>query len=103
MLILFDHGTPRGLARVLPGHRVRTAKSMGWDRLSNGILLSAAETAGFELQITTDKNLGYQQNLSQRKIAVIVLAISQWPQLKLDVVPVVAAVNSVEPGSYVVV
>lgn len=58
MLILFDHGTPRGLARFLQGHRVRSAKAMGWDRLSNGTLLSAAEEAGFELLVTTDKNLG---------------------------------------------
>jgi hypothetical protein len=45
MLILFDHGAPNGVARVLPAHRVVTAKAAGWDRLSNGALLKAAELA----------------------------------------------------------
>jgi hypothetical protein len=60
MLILFDHGTPRGLARELPGHDVKAAKEMGWDQLSNGDLLSAAEQAGFELLLTTDQRIRYQ-------------------------------------------
>jgi hypothetical protein len=45
MLILFDHGTPKGLIRILPGHTVSTAQSRGWDRLNNGTLLNAAEEA----------------------------------------------------------
>jgi hypothetical protein len=57
MLVLFDHGTPRGLARELPGHEVSTAKSKGWDRLSNGELLKAAEEAGFQVLLTTDGNI----------------------------------------------
>ena len=103
MLILLDHGTPRGLARFLPGHMIRSAKSMGWDKLTNGTLLGVAEAAGFEVLVTTDKNLEYQQNLSQRKIAIVVLGLPQWPQLRLRVEIVVEAVNSAKPGSYVVV
>lgn len=52
MLILFDHGTPRGLARELPGHTVYTAKAMGWEQLNNGDLLRAAEEADFYLLLT---------------------------------------------------
>ena len=63
MLVLFDHGTPKGLARALPGHTIHTAQSKGWDTLSNGALLDAAEEAGFELLLTTDRRIRYQQNL----------------------------------------
>ena len=57
MLILFDHGTPKGLVRALDGHTVHTAQSRGWDTLSNGALLNAAEEAGFELLLTTDRRI----------------------------------------------
>jgi hypothetical protein len=63
MLILFDHGTPRGIVRSLHPHIVKEAKAQGWDTLSNGELLKAAEEAGFDVLLTTDKNLRYQQNL----------------------------------------
>ena len=63
MLVLFDHGTPRGLARLLPEHTVITAKARGWDRLSNGELLKMAEAAAVDLLITTDQKIRYQQTL----------------------------------------
>jgi hypothetical protein len=56
VLILFDHGTPKGLARALSGHTVHTAQSRGWDTLNNGALLNAAEETGFELLLTTDES-----------------------------------------------
>jgi len=74
MLVLFDHGTPRGLARVLSNHTVITAQARGWDRLTNGVLLNAAEEAEFDLLPTTDRRIRYQQNLAGRRIAIIVLA-----------------------------
>jgi hypothetical protein len=57
MLILFDNGTPRGLARFLTGHFVEEARSRGWEELANGELIDVAEQAGFEVMVTTDKNL----------------------------------------------
>jgi hypothetical protein len=57
VLVLFDHGTPKGLARLLAGHTVHTAQSRGWDTLSNGELLNAAENAGFDLLLTTDRRI----------------------------------------------
>ena len=63
MLILFDNGTPRGLARFLTGHAVEEARSRGWEELANGELIDVAEQAGFEVLVTTDKNIQYQQNL----------------------------------------
>jgi hypothetical protein len=63
MLILFDHVTPAGVARVLTEHTVVKAKARGWDRVTNGALLAEAERAGFDLLTTADKNMRYQQNL----------------------------------------
>ena len=71
MLVLFDHGTPNGLASALSGHTVHTAQSRGWDALSNGALLNVAEDAGFELLLTTDQRIRYQQNLKGRRIALV--------------------------------
>jgi hypothetical protein len=61
VLVLFDHGTPKGLARAMSGHTVHTAQAKGWDTLSNGALLNAAEEAEFELLLTTDRRIRYQQ------------------------------------------
>jgi hypothetical protein len=65
MRILFDHGTPSGIASALEGHTITEAMDRGWDQISNGELLRVAEEAGFELLLTTDKNLRYQQNLGR--------------------------------------
>lgn len=100
MRILFDHGTPFPLRLSLTGHSITRTQDMGWDTFSNGELLTAAEQAGFELLLTTDKNIRYQQNLAGRKIALAVLGTSQWPVLRLHVQRVVAAVNAATPGSY---
>jgi len=72
---------------------------MGW--LQNGELLNAAEAAGFDVLVTTDKNMRYQQNLVSRKIAIIVLGKQQWPKVRPHVQLVVAAVNAATPGTYV--
>ena len=101
MRILFDNSTPRGLARFLTGHSVEEARSRGWDGLSNGELMDASERAGFEIIVTTDKNIRYQQNLTSRKIALVVLDHSQWPMVKLVADKIAAAVNVATPGSYV--
>ena len=100
MRILFDHGTPSGIAKALAGHEVTEAIDRGWDRISNGDLLNVAEEAGFELLLTTDKNLIYQQNLSGRKIAIIVLGDSTWPFVRLHLDRVSSAVNAATTGSY---
>ena len=100
MRVLFDHGTPRSIARFLGGHTVTQAKAQGWDRLSNGKLLQAAEEAGFDVLLTTDKNIRYQQNLKARRIAIVVLGNPQRPAVHRYMDRVVAAVNAATPGSY---
>jgi predicted nuclease of predicted toxin-antitoxin system len=101
MLILFDNNTPRGLARFLSGHSVEEARMRGWDQLANGELIAVAEQAGFEVMVTADKNIRYQQNLEARKIALVVLENSQWPMVKQVAEKIAAAVNAARPGSYV--
>jgi hypothetical protein len=70
-------------------------------RSRNGELLAAAEASGFDVLLTTDKNIRYQQDSSQRKIAVVVLGEQQWPRLRPHVRLVVEAVNAAVPGSYI--
>jgi hypothetical protein len=78
-MVLFDNGTPRTLAKhLIDRHTVTEARARGWDRLENGDLLNAAESAGFEVLVTTDKNLTYQQNLASRRIAIVVLGQGRW-------------------------
>ena len=101
MLILFDNGTPRTLARYLIGHHAVTeARARGWEELDNGELLTAAESEGFEVLVTTDKNISYQQNLADRKLAIVVLGQGRWKVIRPHVARVVAAENAATPGSY---
>ncbi|HTR35171.1 MAG TPA: DUF5615 family PIN-like protein [Bryobacteraceae bacterium] len=100
MLILFDHGTPRSIARWLNEHIVVETMARGWDKLSNGELLNAAEEAGFDVLVTTDKNIRYQQNLKGRRLAIIVLGNPERPAVEKHINRIVAAVNASMPGSY---
>jgi hypothetical protein len=100
MLILFDHSTPAPLRYALKGHVIIEAIERGWDRLANGALLDAAQAAGFEVLVTADKNMPYQQNLTGRKISIVVLGNAQWPVLRRYVERVAAAIDAATPGSY---
>jgi hypothetical protein len=100
MLIPFDHVTPRGVARSLKGHTVTKAKDRGWDKLTNGDLLAEAERAGFDVLLTADKNMRYQQNLTGRRIALVVLSTPQWPLVKLHLDKISAIVDAATPGSF---
>lgn len=100
MRVLFDQGTPVPLRLVITHHTVSTAYELGWSTLKNGELLQAAENAGFEVLVTTDTNLKYQQNLATRKIAVIVLTSTSWPRIRAVSDKVVAAIELATVGSY---
>jgi len=71
--ILFDHCVAKPLRKEFPHHEVKTAREMGWQALKNGELLDQAQEAGFEVLLTVDQNLRYQQNLQGRSIAVVVM------------------------------
>jgi len=101
MKILFDQGTPVPLRRHLPRHDVATAAEMDWSQLTNGELLAAATEAGFEVLVTTDQNLRYQQNLTDRKIAVVVLMTASWPRISKQADKVTAAIEGAGSGGYI--
>jgi hypothetical protein len=88
MRILFDQGTPVPLRQFLSSHQVATVYELGWSTLQNGVLISEAESAGFDLLVTTDQNLKYQQNLSERQLAVVVLLTTSWPKIQARVAAV---------------
>jgi hypothetical protein len=100
MRILFDHGTPSGIASVLTEHDVTEARDRGWETLSNGDLLRVAEDDGFHLPLTTDKRIRYQQNLASRRIAIAVLGNSTWRVVRMHLEKIAAAVNQTTPGGY---
>ncbi len=84
----------------LPFHNVETAWERGWSTLSNAELLLAAEKGGFDLLITTDRELRYQQNLEQRRVAVLVLMVANWPALEPRARAIDSIVEEMQPGQY---
>jgi hypothetical protein len=100
MRVLFDQGVPRGLAESLRGHEVTEARKLRWERISNGELLKLAEGAGFDLLLTTDKNVRYQQNLGGRAISIVVLGNSPWWRVRRHLDRIAAVVNEATPGSF---
>ncbi len=100
MKILFDQGTPAPLRHTLAGHTIATAYEMGWATLENGELLSAAE-ASFDALITTDQNLRHQQNLTGRRLAILVLPTASWPVIQLHLSKIAAAVHALRPGDFI--
>ena len=100
MRVLFDNGTPRGVGAALTDHIAVEARAHGWDTLRNGELLDAAEAAGFDVFVTTDRNLRYQQNLAGRKIAIIVLGNGRWRLIRNRLPIIGAAVAAAAPGRF---
>ncbi len=100
MFILFDNNVPRPLRRCLTGHVVRTAYELNWAVLKNGELIQAAERARFNLFVTADQNLEYQQNLRGRVISPLVLGSGRWQFIAPHQDRVVEAVKAAVPGSY---
>ncbi|MCL4785671.1 MAG: hypothetical protein KJ070_02595 [Verrucomicrobia bacterium] len=99
MRILLDQGAPAPLRRALAQHDISTAFEMGWSNLENGDLPRAAE-GRFEVFITTDQNLRYQQNLSGRQLAILVLPTTNWFEIQRHQEEVAAAVNALRPGEF---
>lgn len=100
MRILFDQGTPVPLRSTLAGHVVVTAFELGWHNLTNGDLLRIAESDDFDILVTTDQRLKHQQNLSGRKIAILVLTTTSWPRIRPSVNIVAAAIEALKAGDY---
>lgn len=93
MLILFDP-----LRHAITGHLVVTTAEQGWDRLANGWLLAAAEEAGFDILVTADKGFLYQQDLTGRRIGIVVLSRGNWPDVRASLDQIRDALTAVMPG-----
>lgn len=103
MKVLLDEQLPHRLRTYLGAHEVYTVDYMGWAGLKNGELLRAAEADGFEVFLTGDKNLAYQQNLGERRMAIITLSAIDFDILKPNLSLIVAAIDSAGPGSFLTV
>jgi hypothetical protein len=103
MLVLFDQGTPIGIRQCLLDHNIRTTTEQGWSTLLNGQLLLAAQEAGFNVLLTTDTNLPFQQNLEGRQIAVVILSKNRWNLIRRVLPQIATAIAAAKPGSWTIV
>ena len=101
MRILFDQGTPVPLRDALKDQEISTSYELGWSKLENGDLLDAAEEGGFQVLITTDQNLRYQQDLESRYIAIVVLTTTSWPRIRREILVVANAIEKAADERYV--
>jgi hypothetical protein len=99
MRILFDQGSPVPLRSLQVNHVIETVFELGWSELKNNELLAAAEGT-FDLLITTDQQLRYQQNLAERKLSILVLMTTSWPRIKIHVQEIELAVEQMSVGEY---
>lgn len=101
MRVLFDKNIPIGVWRFLSNHEIRTILEMGWsDQLANGELLKIAEDSGFDLMVTADQNIRYQQNLTGRRLALVVLGSNILPIVHTHGSAIASAIDKATPGSY---
>jgi hypothetical protein len=101
MRIILDESVPQKLRLLIWGdHTVVTTWFQGWSGLANGALLNVAEEAGFELFITADQEMSYQQNLKGRKMALVVLRTNNWASVKAHIAGIMAAIDAATPGIY---
>lgn len=99
--ILFDKNVPVGVRAFLRTHEVSTVVEMGWpDQLENGELLKIAEQSGFDVMVTSDQNIRYQQNLTGRQLALVVLGSNIWPVVRQYDATITANADAATPGSY---
>jgi hypothetical protein len=98
--VLLDENLDRRFRKNLGSHEVFTASFKGWNGLKNGSLLAAAEEDGFEVLLTGDQTLSYEQNLSGRRLAIIALSSVEWRIIKDHLPKIVTAVNTATPGSF---
>lgn len=104
MTILLDESIPQKLRLLINSrHTVVTTWFQGWSGLKNGALLAAAEEAGFDLFVTADQELHYQQNLTGRRMAILVLSTNNWAVVKQRIETIQAAIENASPGGFVFV
>ena len=100
MKIPFDHGTPAPLRDYLRDHSVDRSAEKGWELLENGELIRKAEEEGYEVIVTTDQSMRYQQNLTGSGLAIVVLLSTAWPRVQHRTHEIRTAIEDVRPGEW---
>jgi len=100
MRCLLDENLPHKLRSGLSEFDSVTVQYAGFSGLKNGELLNAAEAAGFDILVTGDKTLEYEQNMKDRRIAVVALSAPHWQFVKDHVASIVTAIHGATPGSF---
>ena len=100
MKILFDHGSPAPLPNYLREHSVQRSAEKGWEFLENGELIRKDDEEGYEIIVTTDQSMRYEQNLAGRRSAIVVLLVTAWPRVQHRTAEVRAAIDDVRPGEF---
>jgi hypothetical protein len=98
--ILLDENLDHRLRRYLGSHEVFTASFKGWDGLKNGKLLDVAESDDFDVFLTGDRTLYYEQNLTGRRLAVIAMSSVEWRIVENHLQQILKALDSAVPGSF---
>ena len=98
--VLFDKNVPYPLKQHLTDYQVKTAEEEGWGQIANGELINCAEEAGFQILLTCDQNLCYQQNLAHRQLSIVVLGSNIWPGISPRIAEIVGALERVSAGSF---
>jgi hypothetical protein len=100
MRVFFDHNVPAPLRHRPTGHDVMTAHECGWADLTNGELLKRVEDGGWDILVTTDQGIRYQQNLRGRRLALIVIDTNDWTRIRNHTSMIVDAISRVTPGDF---
>src|SRR5438270_56796 len=103
MRVLLDESAPAQLRAFLAHHETFTAIYAGFGGFKNGALLKAAEDAAFDVLVTADKTIQFEQNLAGRKLALICLSANSWKIIQPKVDRIVGAVDAATPGSLTMV
>jgi hypothetical protein len=98
--VLLDEGVPIGVRWLVVGFPVDSAAELGWAGLANGDLIEAAEQAGYDVLITADQNISYQQNMTGRRLALIVLMTNHWDTIRDNAEGILPAVEAATVGSF---
>ena len=103
MNLVFDQNIPKPLLKSFSGHKVAHAPDLGWGELENGALITAAEQAGYDVLVTSDQNIRYQQNLTRRDIGLVALSTNLWPVIRQNLSRVVADILQATRRCYIAV
>lgn len=101
MRILLDESVPHKLRLLIgDGHEVATTWYLGWSGMKNGALMEAAEGAGFDVLITADQEMRYQQNWQGRAMGLLVLSTNDWARVKAHHAEILEAPRTMAKGAY---